>query len=60
MENKIWYLSKTLWVNVIAIIAIIVQGRFGYVISPEAQFSILAIVNVILRSITKQPLSAKK
>jgi len=60
MENKIWYLSKTLWINVLAIVAIIVQGTLGYNISAEMQVSLLAIINIIMRAITNQPLREKK
>ena len=51
---KSYWTSKTLWVNVLAIAAIIAQGQFGYKISPETQVSILALVNLVLRAITKE------
>jgi hypothetical protein len=54
MENKIWYASKILWVNLIALIGMVLQGKFGYVLSPEIQVVILALINMILRAITKQ------
>ncbi len=54
MENKIWYASKTFWLNIIAIVAIILQGKFGYTVSPEIQVAILALINIVLRAITKQ------
>ena len=56
MGKKIWA-SKTLWVNILAIIALIVQTYTGFVIDIEAQASILAFINVALRLITKQPIS---
>jgi len=49
---KTWYLSKTLWVNIIAVIAFLVQSCFGFVIEPEAQAAILAVVNLVLRIFT--------
>ncbi len=53
-----WYASKTLWVNAIAIIAIILQGVTGKVlINLELQATILGIVNMVLRIVTKQPIS---
>ena len=56
METKPWYTSKTLWVNAIALVAIIVQGITNKeVISLEYQAAILAFINFILRIITKQP-----
>lgn len=53
---KKWYHSKTLWVNTIAIVAIIAQAHYGFVINPEEQVGLLAIVNLILRAVTKEPL----
>ena len=55
METK-WYLSKTLWTNALALIAMIIQGVTGKVIiSLELQATILAGINMILRLITKTP-----
>lgn len=53
---KTWYLSKTLWVNLIAAIVLIIQTRYGFVIEPEAQAGLLTIINMLLRAITKTPL----
>jgi len=50
--TKTWYTSKTLWVNAIAIVAIIAQGQFGFIIDPMAQMAILGLVNMVLRIIT--------
>ena len=59
MESKSWYLSKTLWVNLISIGAII-GAAYGLDIDTETQAvlatGILAVVNIILRLITKQPI----
>ena len=53
--GKNFLLSKTLWVNVIAIAAMAVQAfRAEWVIGPEYQASALAVVNMILRVITKE------
>lgn len=57
METKPWYLSKTLWVNVIALIALFCQKANGFVISPEEQMGILAVVNLVLRLVTNKGLS---
>lgn len=50
---KKWYLSKTLWVNFIAIIAIIIFGVQE--VPPETMAVILGAINMILRLITKEP-----
>jgi len=57
--SKKWYLSKTLWVNIIAIAALIAQAQLGFVMSGEEQVAILAVINLILRVVTKEPLSLK-
>lgn len=54
---KAWYLSKTLWVNAIALIAIIAQGATGFIIAPEAQAGLLVVINLILRAITNEGLT---
>lgn len=55
MEPKNVLLSKTFWVNIIAILALVVQYyRQDFVISPEIQASILAVINIILRLLTKK------
>lgn len=51
---KTWYTSKTLWINIIGTIAMFVQLKFGWVISPEYQAMILGGINLILRTVTKK------
>ncbi|MCK4731309.1 MAG: hypothetical protein KAT65_02525 [Methanophagales archaeon] len=55
--SKKWYSSKTLWVNGIAIVTLIVQTQYGFVVSGGEQLAVLAVINLILRAVTKQPLS---
>ena len=57
MDTKRWYTSKTLWVNLLAIVALIVQAEFGYILDVEAQSVILAGINLLLRIIIKKGLS---
>lgn len=52
--KKAWWRSKTLWINGVAAGALIAQSQWGFVISPEAQAAILAVVNLALRIITKE------
>lgn len=52
-QQKLWYCSRMLWINIISIAVIIAQGQFGYIISPQSQVAILAIINIILRGVTK-------
>jgi len=48
--------SKTLWVNLIALIALIAQLEYGFVIAPEEQASAIAVINLALRALTKEGL----
>ena len=55
--NKQWWHSKTLWVNSLAVVAIIAQGITGQeVIDVEFQAVLLALVNLVLRRLTNTPL----
>jgi hypothetical protein len=57
---KTFYLSRTLWINAIAVAALIVQSKFGFIISAEEQIAVLAIINLIIRALTKEELSLSK
>jgi len=48
--------SKTLWLNIIALIAIISAGQFGFVLDGTIQAAMLVMINVLLRMITKEEL----
>lgn len=47
--------SKTFWINVISLLAMIIQAETGYVVPPEEQTMVLAIINIILRYYTGEP-----
>lgn len=51
---KAWYLSKTLWVNFVAICVFVIQDLMGIHVSPELQGAALGVINMGLRAITKQ------
>lgn len=51
---KHFLLSKTIWVNIIAILTLQAQKHFGIVIDPMTQAEILSFVNVILRLVTHE------
>jgi len=55
-EGKSWYLSKTLWVNIIAIVVLLSKGLLGFDVTAEEAGAILVVVNVVLRAVTKEPL----
>ena len=62
MDSKPFYLSKTLWVNLLAVIAVLVGSKVPAVGDFIKQYfselgSGWAIVNVILRAVSKDQLS---
>ena len=60
MESKKWYLSKTIWVNIVALIASIV-AYYGINIPPEEYGPIatyiIVFINIILRFVTRKPIT---
>lgn len=58
--KKKWYKSKTLWINIIALIAILAQTQHGFIIHPEEQAALLTIINLALRMITNTELEITK
>lgn len=56
--KKKWYLSKTVWANVFATVGFFVSRQFGVTIPEEVFVTALGIVNLLLRSITKEGLTA--
>ena len=54
IANKNWYKSKTFWVNVLAFLAFILSFVFGFNLPAEAMATILTVINVVLRMITKE------
>lgn len=53
------FMSKTVWVNILAILAFTAQAKFGYVMDETTQVQILGVVNLVLRSITHEPVRWK-
>lgn len=54
--GKRWFLSKALWVNALAVLALWLQSQMGFVLSSDDQLVILAFVNIVLRFFSEQPL----
>ncbi len=52
MKKKFWQ-SKTLYVNVLSLVAVLFGQDF---LSPDLQLKILAGINIILRFVTKDKL----
>ena len=57
--SKKWWTSKTLWVNIISILILTIQSGTGLQlpIPIAAQATIIAILNIILRTITNSNLT---
>jgi hypothetical protein len=49
--------SKTIWVNLIAIVGFFLQRQYGFVLSEDLQIQLLSIINIILRFWTKEPIA---
>jgi hypothetical protein len=46
--------SKTFWINIVALAVMLIQAKYGFIIDAEAQLALLAIINLVLRAITKE------
>ena len=62
METTKWFASKTLWVNVVALVATLAGVfKLDLGLTPEVQATvvttILALVNIVLRFVTTTPIS---
>lgn len=57
MESKAFYLSKTFWTNIIAIIGLVTADKLDFEISALLAGQILGIINIVLRFITKQEIT---
>ena len=58
--GKRWFTSKVLWANAIALIALVAQTYAGFALTAEEQIAILAVVNIVLRLFTTQPVVTKE
>lgn len=53
VENKKWYKSKTVYLNLVALALIVVQSSVGVEVIPvEFQTMIVAVLNMVVRCIT--------
>jgi len=50
---KKWYASKTVWINLIAAVSVLLQVTLGVGLSLEVQASLIVVINFVLRLITK-------
>ena len=57
MGTKKFWQSRTMWVNLLAALAIMVQSQAGFVIDENEQVAIIIIINIVLRAITSEGLT---
>ena len=55
MDPKSFLLSKTVWLNVIAATLVPVASHYGVALDATDVAAILAVVNIVLRFVTKGP-----
>jgi len=58
VTDKPIFRSRTVWTSFIAVISVIINNHFGFVvIDQDAQTGLFFVLAVILRIITKKPIS---
>jgi len=60
MNTKPFYLSKTLWINILAAVAFLVQSQTSFVVDAETQGAIIIVINLIVRIFTGKSLSVAR
>lgn len=60
MENsKKWYLSKTLWTNLLMGVVAIAVPKVKEIVTPDMLAGLFMVVNMMLRMVTKDKLQLK-
>ena len=59
-EKKPWWKSKTIWINLIALVSFTLAEAAGFKIPVQAEAALLSIVNIIMRTITGSGLTLRK
>lgn len=54
---KPFWKSKTFWANALALVGLLLQEVFGLDMDTEMQAAILAVINLVLRAVTKEGIS---
>lgn len=53
VTGKAFWESKTLWINLLAVVALAVQAQSTFVFDANMQAGLLCLINIGLRTITK-------
>lgn len=56
MRHTKWYKSKTIWANVISVVAMVAQNALGFEVTAEEATAVLVLVNLACRAVTDGPL----
>lgn len=56
-KGKSIFKSKTFWLNALSIAGMLVQAKTGFVVDPASQAIALGLVNTLVRTITKDPVT---
>ena len=57
MNGKVWWKSKILWINIVGIAIILTETLTQQkMITSEVSGLVLAVVNIVLRILTNQPI----
>lgn len=56
MSTKSWYLSKTLWANLVALLLTWMIGQSDLYINPQWLIVGMAVLNIGLRFTTSEPI----
>lgn len=60
VETKAWYLSKTLWANVLMLVlSVLDNAYFGKLIPDEQKVYIVGVINLVLRFLTSTSVTVK-
>ncbi len=55
-QKKPWYLSKTLWTNLVMGVVVVIFPAVKEMVSEEILISVFAFANIVLRLVTKDKL----
>lgn len=68
METKVWYTSRTIWINALTVAAMVLAflvdtqtaGGLPFSLDPRWVTLALGVVNIVLRSVTNQGVTRSK